>query len=69
MRPGDVGESPPQAENIVASVAPEAMWQAPAQNRRREMGVFVSDMAIVVVGCCRCQVGKINATDKQPGFS
>ena len=25
---GDVGETPPQAENSVASVAPEATWQA-----------------------------------------
>jgi hypothetical protein len=33
---GAVGESPPQAVKIVASVAPEATWQAPAQNRRRE---------------------------------
>ena len=37
---GDVGD-PPQAENSVASVAPEAAWQAPAQNRRRETRVRV----------------------------
>jgi hypothetical protein len=41
---GDVGDDPPQAENSVANVAPEATWQAPAQNRRRETGVFVSDI-------------------------
>jgi hypothetical protein len=43
---GDVGDDdpPPQAENSVASVAPEAAWQAPAQNLRREMAVFVSDI-------------------------
>jgi len=43
---GDVGDDdpPPQAEKSVASVAPEAAWQAPAQNRRRET-VFVSDIA------------------------
>jgi hypothetical protein len=29
--PGDVGD-PPQADNSVASVAPEATWHAPAQN-------------------------------------
>jgi hypothetical protein len=27
-------------------VAPEATWQAPAQNWRRETGAFVSDIAI-----------------------
>src|SRR5688572_8345763 len=41
--PGDVGDPPPQAENSVASVMPEAAWQAPAQNRRRETA-FVSDI-------------------------
>ena len=42
---GDVGDDPPpQAENSVASVAPEATWQAPAQNRRRENDPFVSDI-------------------------
>jgi hypothetical protein len=48
---GDVGDDdpPPQAENSVASVAPEATWQAPAQNRRRETGVFVSDIAVILV--------------------
>src|SRR5258706_16387849 len=45
---GDVGD-PPQAENTVASVAPEATWHAPAQNRRRETGVFVSDIAVIPV--------------------
>ena len=48
---GDVGDDdPPQAENSVASVAPEATWHAPAQNRRRETGTFVSDIAIFVRG-------------------
>jgi hypothetical protein len=42
---GDVGDPPPQAENSVANAAPDATWQAPAQNRRRETGsVFVSDI-------------------------
>jgi hypothetical protein len=40
---GDAGD-PPHAANSVASVAPEAAWQAPAQNRRRETGAFVSDI-------------------------
>jgi hypothetical protein len=43
---GDVGD-PPQAENTVARVAQEATWQASAQNRRRETGVFVSDIAVI----------------------
>jgi hypothetical protein len=65
---GDVGDPLPHAENNVASVAPEATWQAPAKNRRRETGVFVSDIAILVrVGHCR--VGNIKATRKRPGFS
>src|SRR5258706_5588143 len=38
---GDVGD-PPQAEDTVASVAQEATWQAPAQNRRRATDAFVS---------------------------
>jgi len=46
---GDVGEPPSQAENIVASVAQDAIWQASAQNRRRETGVVVSDMAVILV--------------------
>jgi hypothetical protein len=33
---GDVGDDSPQADTSVASVAPDASWQAPAQNRRRE---------------------------------
>src|SRR5882672_12055891 len=41
---GDVGDPPPQAGSSVASVTPDATWQAPAQNRRRETGVFVSDI-------------------------
>ena len=44
---GDVGD-PPQAGNNVASVAPEAAWQAPAQNRRRETDVFVSAIALIL---------------------
>jgi hypothetical protein len=45
------------------------MWQAPAQNRRRETAVVVSDMAIFVVRGSRCQVGKIKAKRKSLGFS
>jgi hypothetical protein len=45
---GDVGD-PPQAENSVASVAPDATWHAPAQNRRRETFVFVSDIVVTLV--------------------
>jgi hypothetical protein len=41
---GDVGD-PPHAENSVASVAPDATWQASAQKRRRDTGAFVSDIA------------------------
>jgi hypothetical protein len=50
MSLGDVGDDdpPPQAENRVASVAPEAAWHAPAQNRRRET-VFVFDIAEMLV--------------------
>jgi hypothetical protein len=49
---GAVGDDdpPPQAEANVASVAPDAIWQAPAQNRRRETGargMRVSDIALV----------------------
>jgi hypothetical protein len=65
---GEVGD-PPHADTKVARVAPEAIWQAPAQNWRRERSVFVSDMAVVVVGGCRCQSGNINATGKSRGFS
>ena len=54
---GAVGDpdSPPHAENSVASVAHEAASQAPAQNRRRETVVFVSDNLVIPVGshCCR----------------
>lgn len=48
---GDVGEDdpPPHAANSVASVAPDAAWQAPAQNRRRETAVVVSDIVSVLV--------------------
>ena len=48
---GPVGEDdPPQAETIVASVAPEAIWQAPAQNRRREMEVCSFGIALILSG-------------------
>src|SRR3970040_1591449 len=47
--PGDVGDDPPQAVNSVANVAPEATEHAPAQNRRRETGVCVSDIPMVLV--------------------
>jgi hypothetical protein len=43
---GEVGD-PPQAEKIVAIVAPDATWHAPAQKRRRETSVFRSDIADV----------------------
>jgi hypothetical protein len=47
MPPGDVGDDPsPHAENRVVSVAPEAIWHAPAQNWRRESGAFVSDIVM-----------------------
>jgi hypothetical protein len=48
--PGDVGDddAPPQAESNVASVAPDAAWQAPAQKWRREIGVLVSDITEVL---------------------
>jgi hypothetical protein len=43
---GDVGdESPLQAVAIVASVAQDASWHAPAQNWRRETDLLVSDIA------------------------
>src|SRR6185503_6338785 len=50
--PGDVGDdpSPPQPENSVARVTPEAAWQAPAQKRRRETAVVGSDIAEILVG-------------------
>jgi len=49
LPPGDVGDPPPHAVTSVASVAPDAIWQAPVQNCRREMGVYVSDIALVLV--------------------
>ena len=58
---GDVGDDPsPQPENNVVSVTPEATWQAPAQNWRRETGAFVSDIAILV-RAGHCPVGNIEA--------
>ena len=70
---GDVGDDdpPPQAVNSVASVAPEAAWQAPAQNRRREMGECVSDIRMILVGASklpRRQTRKIETTPKRAGF-
>jgi hypothetical protein len=59
---GDAGEDPPQAENNVASVALEATWQAPAQNRRRETGALVSD----IVGRVS---GQIQGHSQRPAFS
>jgi hypothetical protein len=58
---GDVGDDDPssQAENSVASVAQEAIWQASAQNRRRETGVVVSDMSVILVSAAsaaRCVI-------------
>jgi hypothetical protein len=44
---GDVGDDPPQPENQVASVAPDATRQAPAQKRRRETQVPASDIAVI----------------------
>jgi hypothetical protein len=70
---GEVGDDdpPPQAEISVASVAPEAAWHAPAQNRRREIVVFVSDMAEMCVRAAvarRPEGGKIEATRKKRVF-
>jgi hypothetical protein len=67
MPPGDVGDDPPQAENNVASVAPEAAWQAPAQNRRRETGAVVSDIE-VIPGRMPRQLGNIEATPERRDF-
>jgi len=64
---GDVGDPPLQAESSVASVAPEATWHAPAQNRRRETGAFVSDMAILVKAG-ECRGGNIEAIRKRRRF-
>src|SRR5438045_3239574 len=40
----DEDEPPLQAVNSVASAAPDATWQAPPQNCRRETSVGVSDI-------------------------
>jgi hypothetical protein len=41
---GEVGDDPsPHADASVASVAHEAIWHAPAQNRRRDTNPYVSD--------------------------
>jgi hypothetical protein len=71
MSLGDVGESPPQAEASVASVAQDAIWQASAQNRRRETDMSVSGIAVILVKgseSCQDQRGKIEATCKERGF-
>jgi hypothetical protein len=60
---GDVGD-PPQAGNNVASVAPEAAWQAPAQNRRRETDVFVSAIALILGRRDQGYLGNIEAGRK-----
>src|SRR5687768_7072582 len=70
---GDVGDDDPspQAGKSVASAAPEATWQAPAQNRRRETDVSISDIAVDPVWGQRVgsdPEGKIEATCKQRGF-
>jgi hypothetical protein len=47
---GEVGDpSPPQAVASVASVAHEAIWQAPAQNERRVTNAIVSDIVMILV--------------------
>jgi hypothetical protein len=66
--PGDVGDDDPspQPENSVTRVTPEAAWQAPAQKRRRETAVVVSDIAEILVGWGGLPGGrgKIEATGK-----
>jgi hypothetical protein len=69
---GEVGDDdpPPQAENSVASVAPPAAWQAPAQNRRR-VTAFVSDISVILVSRALMpdgRVGKFEAAFKRPAF-
>jgi hypothetical protein len=63
--PGDVGDDDPspQPENSVTRVTPEAAWQAPAQKRRRETAVVVSDI-LVGWGGLPGGRGKIEATGK-----
>src|SRR5580765_1253642 len=46
---GDVDDEL-HAENSVASVAHDATWQAPSQNRRREIDVSVSEIALILIG-------------------
>jgi hypothetical protein len=60
---GDVGEPPSQAEKSVASVAQEAIWQASAQNRRRETGVVVSDMSVILVSAASA-ARRVNRQDQ-----
>src|SRR5688500_11294651 len=50
---GPVGDPPLHPANNVVSVTPEATWQAPAQNRRRVMDAFVSDIAVTLGGGSR----------------
>jgi hypothetical protein len=62
---GDVGDDDPssQAENSVASVAQEAIWQASAQNRRRETGAVVSDMSVILVSAASA-ARRVNRQDQ-----
>ena len=43
---GEMGDEPPQAANSDTTVAPDATWQAPAQKRRRETAVHISDIGV-----------------------
>ena len=65
---GDVGEEPPQAEKSVATVAQDAAWHAPAQNRRRETGAFAS-VIVILMRAGQWQKRNIRATPQRPGFS
>ena len=65
---GDVGDEPPQAENSVATVAQEAAWHAPAQNRRRETGAFAS-VIVILMRAGQWRKRNIRATPQRPGFS
>jgi hypothetical protein len=62
---GDVGDDDPSshAENSVASVAQEAIWQASAQNRRLETGIVVSDMAVILVSAASA-ARRVNRQDQ-----
>ena len=65
---GDVGD-PPQPENNVASVAPDATWQAPAQNRRRETFVSVSDIVVTLVRVANAESARPGPARKVEAFS